>query len=199
MAGDFLVEASFFSGDDSFAGVVAFTLFFGEAFFAGVVALEGEALFATLPVCTWSAAASCAFAEGTVLLGELLVVRSGVTALDFAVLAGDTLVGLAGKNLRTALAGVPSARDFAMAASVESIAVFLVEYETRSSKEIGECVESKQWERDNVLQAIKHRNAACIQIRHHHANDSKQATTTHCTAHFASIYASPACKITAYK
>lgn len=52
LAGEFLVEATFFSGDDFFAGVVALTFFFGEAFFAGVVALEGEAFFATLPVCT---------------------------------------------------------------------------------------------------------------------------------------------------
>ena len=52
LAGDFLADATFFSGDDSFAGVVAFTLFFGDAFFAGVVALEGEAFFVTLPVCT---------------------------------------------------------------------------------------------------------------------------------------------------
>jgi hypothetical protein len=51
LLGDFLVEASF-SGDASFAGVVAFTDFVGEAFFAGVVALEGDVFFATLPVCT---------------------------------------------------------------------------------------------------------------------------------------------------
>lgn len=72
--------------------------------------------------------------------------------MDFADLAGDALVGLAGEDLRPALAGVPSACDFAMAASVGSITVSLVEYETRSSKEIGECVENKQWECDNVLQ-----------------------------------------------
>jgi hypothetical protein len=61
LLGEFLVEGTFFSGvvrfvvfsgDASFAGVVAFTAFFGEAFFAGVVALEGEAFFAILPVCT---------------------------------------------------------------------------------------------------------------------------------------------------
>jgi hypothetical protein len=115
LAGDFLADATFFSGDDSFDGVVAFTPFFGEAFFAGVVALEGEAFFATLPVCTRSAAASCAFAEGTVFLGELLVVRSGMAVLDFAGLAGDALVDLAGEALRPVFAGVPSARDFAMA------------------------------------------------------------------------------------
>ena len=48
---DLLVEVTFFSGDECFAGVVNFTFFCGGAFFAGVVALAGEAFFATLPVC----------------------------------------------------------------------------------------------------------------------------------------------------
>jgi hypothetical protein len=35
--------------------------------------------------------------------------------LDFAALAGDALVAFAGEALRPIFAGVPSARDFAMA------------------------------------------------------------------------------------
>lgn len=42
-----------------------------------------------------------------------------MAALDFAGLAGDALVDLAGEALRPAFAGVPSARDFAMAQSIE--------------------------------------------------------------------------------
>jgi hypothetical protein len=52
LPGDFPAATTSFSGDSSFAGVVAFTFFFGEAFFAGVVALEGDVFFVTLPVCT---------------------------------------------------------------------------------------------------------------------------------------------------
>jgi hypothetical protein len=136
LLGDFLVGATFFSGvvrfvafsgDAFFAGVVAFTVFFGEALFAGVVALEGEVFFATLPVCTWSAAASCAFADGTTLLGELLVVRSGVAAFDFVALAGDALVVFVGVVFRPGFAGVPSARDFAMAVCFENYYCLLAE------------------------------------------------------------------------
>lgn len=38
-----------------------------------------------------------------------------MTALDFMDFAGDALMDLAGEALRPAFAGVPSARDFAMA------------------------------------------------------------------------------------
>ena len=127
LLGELLAEIAFllgvvllvaFSGDAVFAGVTAFAVFFGEAFFALVVPFEGEAFFVTLPVCTWSAAASCAFAEGTARLGELLVVRSGLADLDFADLTGDALVDFVGEILRPAFAGVPSARDFAIAGNI---------------------------------------------------------------------------------
>jgi hypothetical protein len=108
-----------FPGNAVFAGVTAFAVFFGEAFFAVVIPFEGEVFFVTLPVCTWSTAASCAFAEGTARLGELLVVLSGLVDLDFAGLAGDVLVGFAGEVLRPAFAGVPSARDFAIAGNIQ--------------------------------------------------------------------------------
>lgn len=102
-----------FAGEAFFSDALA-----GEVFFAGVVlALEGEAFFVTLPVCTRSsiAAASCAFAEG---FGDDLVTRVGLAALDLAGEAfrlGLAALDFAGEAFRLALAGVPLARAFAMA------------------------------------------------------------------------------------
>lgn len=57
--------------------------------------------------------------------------------MDFADLAGDASVDLAGEALRPGFAGVPSARDFAMAEDIESNSCPLVKCETRRSKENG--------------------------------------------------------------
>lgn len=75
-----------------------------------------EVFLATLPELTVSAAASCAFAEGTTRLGEdLLVNGSGLADFDFA------LLDFVGEVLRLdALAGVPSARAFAIVAGIKS-------------------------------------------------------------------------------
>jgi hypothetical protein len=183
LLGELLAETTFFpgvalfvafSGDASFAGVTAFVVFSGEAFFAGVAPFEGEVFFVTLPVCTWSAAASCALTEGTVRLGELLVVRSGLADFDLVGLAGDALVDSAGEVLRPAFAGVPSARDFAM---VESISCILVNANA----------ESREFE----VKETNHGNARCcgaiklLECGMHSAsisgvtaNKSKQLTTT---------------------
>jgi hypothetical protein len=62
--------------------------------------------------------------------------------------------------------------------SIESNYCIAVECETRRSKGI------ENWEKVNkenatmFCSAIKHRNAACIQFGLHHANESKQLTTT---------------------
>ena len=100
----FAGEAAFFA-----TGVCAFA-FAGEAFL-------GEVFFVTRPACTFSAAAAASWAlvESVALRGELLVtLRSGLSDL-----VAKTLVFLAGEGvaaffLPVALAGVPSARDFAM-------------------------------------------------------------------------------------
>jgi hypothetical protein len=88
-------------------------VFAGEAFFSE--AFLGEAFLTTLPACTFSAAAAASWAlvESVALLGELLVtLRSGLSDLALGFLAG-----VAAFFLVLPLAGVPSARDFAMAAS----------------------------------------------------------------------------------
>jgi hypothetical protein len=111
VAGDDLAEAAFLAGvavfvtlaGDAFFAGEAFVA--GEAFFADVPALEGELFFVTLPVCTRSAAASCAFVDGTERLDEDLVVRSGLAAF--------VLLDLDGEALRVAFAAV-AVRDFAM-------------------------------------------------------------------------------------
>jgi hypothetical protein len=99
----FAGEAAFFA-----TGVWAFA-FAGEAFL-------GEVFFVTRPACTFSATAvaSWALVESVGLRGELLVtLRSGLSDLTTALvfLAGE---GVAAFLLPVALAGVPSARDFAM-------------------------------------------------------------------------------------
>ena len=185
--GDFLAEVVDFAGvvflvvfpDDAFfAGVVAFTVFFGETFFACAVLFEGEVLFVTRPVCTWSAAASCAFAEGTARLGELLVVRSGLAGLAFVALVGDALVDFAGEVLRPAFAGVPSTRAFAIAEVVSRDLVYPTEREHGALKSVG--ARSKQWDMRNV--------AAQSNIGMRHAsrpgfttNESKQMRSTNRT------------------
>jgi hypothetical protein len=58
VAGDDLAEAAFLAGVAVFAAFAGDAFFAGEAFFADVAALEGEVFFVTLPVCTWSDAAS---------------------------------------------------------------------------------------------------------------------------------------------
>lgn len=90
-----------------FGGVCAFA-FAGEAFaFSGdAFAFTGEVFFVTLPACTFSAAAAAAS-----FFGELLVtLRSGLSGLALAFSAGVVAF-----FLPLALAGVPSARAFAMA------------------------------------------------------------------------------------
>jgi hypothetical protein len=157
------------TGDDLLGELLAET-----TFFPGVAPFEGEVFFVTLPVCTWSAAASCALTEGTVRLGELLVVRSGLADFDLVGLAGDALVDSAGEVLRPAFAGFPSARDFAM---VESISCILVNANA----------ESREFE----VKETNHGNARCcgaiklLECGMHSAsisgvtaNKSKQLTTT---------------------
>jgi hypothetical protein len=106
VAGDDLAEVAFLAGVAVFVALAGDAFFTEVAFLADVLALEGELFFVTLPLCTWSSAASWAFVDGTERLGEDLIVRSGLAAF--------VLVDLAGEALRVAFAGV-AARDFAIA------------------------------------------------------------------------------------
>ena len=73
--------------------------------------------------------------------------------MDSADLADDALVDLVGEALRPGFAGVPSARDFAMAEEIVlNGSCILQNAKSEGLKRFWAVRESKQWECGNVLQ-----------------------------------------------